>query len=68
MKPLYKTVIVIWTEFDPRGWEIDSLARESVDGEAYCSQQLIENIENPEKDPDWDGTEFFGEDDEDEEE
>ena len=58
---LYKTTLVIWTDYDPgpRNMEISDIAREAECGDAYCSTQNIELIENPEEDDDWDDTEFF---------
>ena len=65
---LEKTTIVIWTnpEYDdPRLCEIQDLAHEAYwwrggwTGSAYCSVKHTEVIEDPSKDPDWDGTEFF---------
>jgi hypothetical protein len=58
---LYKTTIVIWSEFDGDDLdvELDDLARDAMTGESYCSKQTSELIEDPTKDPDWDGTEFF---------
>lgn len=61
VKPLWKTTIVVWTEHDPFALDINDLAREATNGDAYCSAQLCETIEDPEADPDWDGTEFFDE-------
>lgn len=63
-RPLYKTTIVIWTDYFPLSREIDDLAREAMVGDAYCSKQEISKIENPEDDCDWDDTEFFGVNDE----
>jgi len=40
--------------------EISDLVREAEVGEAYCAKNATERIEDPSKDPDWDGTEFFG--------
>ena len=66
--PLYKTTIVIWSEYDPFGGDADILmaddglellVRDSRDGESYCSKAKGEKVEDPTKDPDWDGTEFF---------
>lgn len=73
--PLWKTTIVIWSEYDPtEGAEdaddeldIVTLAEEAVDGNAYCSYADATLIQRPEKDPHWDGTEFFLENDEEEE-
>lgn len=56
---LFKTTIVIWSEFDGSSVEIENLAREAMNGEAYCSKSESVKVENPEQDPDWDGTEFF---------
>lgn len=60
MKKLWKSTIVIWSEFDPQEVSMDDLAREAICGEAYCSCSTAKFIENPVKDIDWDGTEFFG--------
>ena len=59
---LYKTTIVIWSEYNPAEAkiEIDYLARDAMQGESYCSKQVSEFVTDPEADPDWDGTEFFG--------
>ena len=59
MKGLYKTTIVVWTKYDPSRLEINRLAQEAMDGSAYCSVQHTSFIEEPQKDPDWDHTEFF---------
>jgi hypothetical protein len=59
MKPLYKTTIVIWSEFDPKLIELDDLAREAMRGEAYCSKSDSNYLKDPGADPDWDNTEFF---------
>lgn len=64
-KPLYKTTIVIWSEEDPSDVELEELAREATEGNSYCSKMRSEPIEDPKSDPAWDGTEFFGCDDED---
>lgn len=65
-RPLYKTTIVIWTEFDNSsegyfGGSLESLAREAYDGSAYCSKIKKRLVKEPERDRDWDGTEFFEE-------
>lgn len=61
MKPLYKTTLVIWTEYDPieQGLELDDLAREANEGDAYCSSWKTTLVKDPASDPLWDGTEFF---------
>ena len=67
-RPLYKTTIVIWSETDPNPSEasadpeLDSLAGlalEATNGNAYCSKMHVEAVNDPARDPDWDGTEFF---------
>ncbi len=68
MKPLYKTTIVVWTDTHPGDADIKDLALEATSGNAYCSKQDTELVSSPEKDPDWDGTEFFFDDDDDEDE
>jgi len=62
---LFKTTVVIWSEYNPEenGTELEDLARDATDGESYCSKQTCLKVEDPTKDPDWDGTEFFGVDD-----
>lgn len=65
MKPLYKTTTIIWSEENPRDVELAEMSQDATDGDSYCSRSDTEMIENPEQDPDWDGTEFF--DDEEEE-
>jgi len=67
MRRLFKTTIVIWSEYDPTNIvEIDELARDAIAGESYCSSSQSILVEDPEKDADWDGTEFFGVADEEE--
>ena len=57
---LFKTTIVIWSHFDPfLTGELEDLARDATSGNSYCSKQESKLIEEPKKDPDWDGTEFF---------
>lgn len=58
-RPLYKTEITIWSDYDPQGVELADLARDAVDGGSYCSKQETTLIENPTLDTAWDGTEFF---------
>jgi hypothetical protein len=64
MRHLYKTTIVIWSEYDGAKVELSALAREAEQGEAYCSSYRSESVEDPSTDPAWDGTEFFGDGDE----
>ena len=55
-KGLYRTTIVIWTEYPPQGSEIDDLARDAMTGDAYCSQQETDYVVNQGEFP---STEFF---------
>ena len=56
---LWKSTIIIWSEFDPQQVELSTLAREAEVGEAYCSSMAAEFIREPEQDVAWDGTSFF---------
>lgn len=58
-KKLYKTTVVIWSEDDTSGLELEEVFEETMWGMAYCSSQQSNLIDDPENDPDWDGTEFF---------
>lgn len=66
-KKLWKTTIVIWTEWEPTTddtdeesqYSIEDLAAAATDGDAYCSKQESVEVDDPASDPDWDGTEFF---------
>jgi hypothetical protein len=60
LEKLFKTTIVIWSEDDPRDLSLGDLAREAERGSSYCSKSETRSVEEPSKDPDWDGTEFFG--------
>jgi hypothetical protein len=57
---LYKTTIVIWSEYPGDTLELTDLAREADSGDAYCSHAESRLIADPQGDSDWDGTEFFG--------
>ena len=61
MKPLYKTTVVIWSEFDPSELSLRDLVWEATSaiGEAYWSKYHGELVNDPAEDPDWDGTDFF---------
>lgn len=61
-KPLWKTIIVIWSDKNPEKYELADLAQEATDGGMYCSKQRTVKVEDPKKDPDWDGSKFFDED------
>ena len=58
---LYKTTIVIWSEDPiPDDVGLEYIGREADQGSNYCSKLEVNLIEDPKADPDWDGTEFFG--------
>ena len=61
---LYKSTIVIWSEYDPTKLELSHLARDAESGDAYCAKCHAEVVDAVENDPDWDGTDFFGDDSE----
>ena len=55
-KQLWKTTIIIWTDYDPSEFEIDDLAREAMSGDGYCSEQNTELVTDEAQFPQ---TEFF---------
>lgn len=57
---LYKTTIVIWSQYDGGEVGLTDLAREADQGDAYCSLQESELVTDR---ADFPGTEFFGVDD-----
>jgi hypothetical protein len=59
VKPLFKTTIVIWTEYDPSGLELTELASQAESGDGYCSSMTFALVAKPEKDPAWHRTGFF---------
>jgi hypothetical protein len=59
VKALYKNTIVIWTTDDPTELELTELAHQAENGYASCSSIKGARVADPEKDPDFDGTEFF---------
>lgn len=61
MKSLFKTTLIIWSEYDGDAIELTELARAAATGDAYCSYQISVKVEDPTQDEHWDGTEFFGE-------
>jgi len=65
MTPLYKTTIVIWSQDDTGDEDLAVLCHDADEGGSYCSKQKCVLVKNPEEDADWDGTDFFDvEDDE----
>lgn len=62
MRPLFKHTIVIWSELGQMD-DLATIGGAADCGEAYCAKYEVDQVEDPSKDPDWDGTEFFGVDD-----
>ena len=54
---LFKTTIVIWSEYNPSeaDLELNALAQQAENGDAYCSSMTCALIPEPEKDSNWDG-------------
>jgi hypothetical protein len=61
VKALFKSTIIIWTQYDPSALEIEltDLVHEAENGDAYCSTIDCVLVTEPEKDAAWDGTDFF---------
>lgn len=61
MKPLFKTLIAIWSSENPEDRELGTLVREAEQGDSICSNIYYTRVDEPEKDPDFtDATrEFF---------
>jgi hypothetical protein len=64
---LWKTTIVIWSEFNGMSIELSDLARDAETGESYCSFSESIFITNPLDDPHAPSQEFFQLDEEEEE-
>jgi len=58
---LYKTTIVIWSESDPSQapFELEDLARDATSGSSICTKMDTVQVDESERDEDWDGNEFF---------
>jgi len=59
-KPLFKTAITIWTDYDPSMVETDVLTRGVYGGLAYAVRQATVQVDDPASDPDFPDTDFFG--------
>jgi hypothetical protein len=53
---LFKTTIVIWSDFDPESMELCDLARDAYNGGSFCSSQEAEEVTDSSLFPE---TEFF---------
>jgi hypothetical protein len=60
-KDLYKTTIVIWSEYSPdaEGMEITDIAYQAMVGDAYCSSSVTVFVKDPMADSEFPDTEFF---------
>lgn len=64
---MFKTTIVIWSDFNPKDLNLSELAyeAESGGGAAHCSKTETvshRTLEEAHKDPDWECDEVFGDD------
>jgi len=68
LKALYKVTIIIWATYDPTAldFKLTELASQAENADADCSSMKGALIADPEKDPDWDATDFFDSWDDDE--
>jgi hypothetical protein len=60
--------MVIWSEEETGDQTMRRIASDVDSDYTYCSSRECVFVEDPEKDEDWDGTEFFSGSDEDDEE
>lgn len=44
-KKLYKSVIVIWTDYNPNALELVDLAHAATNGDAICTQQTASLVD-----------------------
>jgi len=58
---LYKSTIVIWTEYEPSLVDLEVLGRDATSGDAFCEQHDVDEITDQDEFPD---TDFFGHDEE----
>ena len=53
-KRLYKTTIVIWSDYPGDSVELEDLARQATSGDAICTQQTSKPVDRPWGEPDFD--------------
>jgi len=58
-RKLWKTTIVVWSEFDPQKLEMVNLIREATDGQAIITKQDAELVSDPYSQEDGPPEEFF---------
>jgi hypothetical protein len=56
---LYRTTIVIWTDYDASSVALADLGHDATEGEAYCSQQECVLVDDPQADAHPPSPEFF---------
>ena len=63
MKPLYKTTAVIWTESDPSKGNFSLMDLPILAEKEYfwCSSMKAVHVAEPEKDREWNDTDFLAE-------
>lgn len=55
MKALYKSAVVLWTEYDPHLMDLRFHAENEF---LHCSRMKCTRIAEPDKDPEWDAAAF----------
>jgi hypothetical protein len=53
---LFKTTVIIWTEADPRGWDMMDLGYAADRADGFCSSKQVEAVTDPSQFPE---TDFF---------
>jgi hypothetical protein len=63
LKALYKSAVVIWTEYDPSKVDpqLSDLAFHAETEYVWCSSMKTVRVADPEKDPEWNDTDFWDE-------
>lgn len=58
-RTMWRTTVVVWSDFDPRHLEVSDLVRDGESGESFISESHSELVRDRTQ---WPETEFFGED------
>lgn len=58
-RTMWRTTVVVWSDFDPRDLEVSALVRDGESGESFISESHSELVRDRTQ---WPETEFFGED------
>jgi hypothetical protein len=63
VKPLYKTIAVIWTESDPSkgNFSLMDLPILAENEYVWCSSMKSVQVDDPSKDREWNDTDFWAE-------